>query len=145
MQDEARIFARRIGWFVLVGFLIRLAYLLWLQYSGSFMIGDAIVYHKEGNSLANGNGWINVIVYERFGIIRQTAGHPPLYSYWLALWSFLGMRSTLSHQIASAFLGSSSIAVVGYVARKIRGNTVGLIAAAIAVLHPSFWSWDGMI
>lgn len=56
-----------------------------------------------------------------------------------------GMRSTLSHQIASAFLGSSSIAVVGYVACKIRGNTVGLIAAAIAVLHPSFWSWDGMI
>ena len=145
MQDEARMFARWIGWFVLVGFLIRLAYLLWLQYSGSFMIGDAIVYHMEGNSLANGNGWINVIVYKRFGIIRQTAGHPPLYSYWLALWSFFGMRSTLSHQIASAFLGSSSIAVVGYVARKIRGNTVGLIAAAIAVLHPSFWSWDGMI
>ncbi len=145
MNNEARIFAQRIGWFVLGGFLIRLAYLLWLQYSGRFMIGDAIVYHMEGNSLANGNGWINVIVYKRFGIVRQTAGHPPLYSYWLALWSFFGMRSTLSHQIASAFLGSASIAVVGYVARKIRGDVVGLIAAAVAMLHPSFWSWDGMI
>ena len=145
MKDEARIFAQRIGWFVLCGFLIRLAYLMWLQHSGPFMIGDAIVYHMEGNSLANGHGWINVIVYKRFGIIRQTAGHPPLYSYWLALWSFLGMRSTLSHQIASAFLGSASIAVVGYVARKMRGDVVGLIAAAIAMLHPSFWSWDGMI
>ena len=145
MNNEARIFAQRIGWFVLVGFFIRFVYLMWLQHSGPFMIGDAIVYHMEANSLANGNGWINVIVYQRFGIVRQTAGHPPLYSYWLALWSFFGMRSTLSHQIASAFLGSASIAVVGYVARKIRGDVVGLIAAAIAVLHPSFWSWDAMI
>ncbi len=51
----------------------------------------------------------------------------------------------LEHQIWSAVLGSATIGVVGLVGRRIGGTTIGLIAAALAAVMPSFWLNDAWV
>lgn len=130
---------------VAVGFVIRLVYIFWLRRVGDFMIGDALIYHGEGLVIADGKGWIDPFFYATTGFERQLAMHPPAYPVWLAGWSFLGVRSVLGHQMVTIPIGLASVVCCALIGRRLGGRNLGLVAGALAAVHPSFWSWDAMV
>lgn len=138
-------FWRRVTIAVVVGLVIRVLYIAWLHRAGTFLIGDARVYHSEGHVIADGLGWIDPFFYETTGFKRQLAMHPPSYPVYLAFWSFIGVRSVLGHQLASQPIGLATIVLCAMVGRRLWNERVGVVAAVIVAVHPSFWSWDGMV
>ena len=114
-------------------------------YLGYRLWGDAFYYHEQANALADGKFFINPIRYALEGVEVPSAGHPPLYSTYLALWSFLGIDSVTAHRVVSCLLGVAAIVLVGVVGRKIGGTAVGLTAAAIIAVYPFMWINDGMV
>lgn len=138
-------FARWITVAVVVGLVVRVAYILWLHHIGNFWIGDSLIYHGEGLQLAKGDGWVNPVLVDIYGIRRELAMHPPAYSLWLALWSWLGFTSMFAHQLVTIPIGLATIALVGLIGRQVWSDRVGIAAAAIAAVHPSIWSWEGMV
>ena len=79
------------------------------------------------------------------GTQRPSAGHPPLFPSYLALWSSIGLDGVTAHRLASGVLGSATIVVVGLLARRLAGNAAGLFAAGFVALYPQMWINDGMI
>ena len=140
-----RTFRQRLTVILAVGLVVRVVYILWLHHVGNFMIGDALIYHGEGLVIADGKGWIDPFLLATTGFERQLAMHPPAYPAYLAMWSWLGIRSVLGHQLLTVPIGLASVTCVALIGRRLGGTTVGLVAAAVAAVHPSMWSWDGMV
>jgi hypothetical protein len=65
---------------------------------------------------------------------RPSSAHPPLYSIYLAAWSWLGLDGITVHRLAPP-AGAAAVLVVGIVGWRIAGQT-GLVAATIAALYP---------
>ena len=70
-------FRRWITIAILVGLVIRVLYVVWLHHVGNFWIGDSLIYHGEGVQLARGDGWINPVLVDLYGIRSELAMHPP--------------------------------------------------------------------
>lgn len=124
---------------------VRLMHLYWLRQQGTFLIGDSFVYHRESQLVADGVGWVSPLIYDAFGIKFELAMHPPGYPFWLAIWSWFGFDSVLAHQIATIPIGLATVCTCGLIGRQVWSPTAGLVAAAIAAVHPSFFSWEGMV
>lgn len=124
-------------------FALRLVYVLVLR-RGATLTGDAFQFHNGANLLADGQGFIDPFAHS-FGLLRQTAQHPPLYLLVLALVSKLGLRSVLDHQVWSCVIGTGTVALVGVAGRQIGGKRLGLIAAGLAAVYPNLWMWDGLV
>jgi MYXO-CTERM domain-containing protein len=107
--------------------------------------GDAYFYHFGANLLAEGKGFIQPLYYEKLGLHRAAAEHPPLYVIFLAIPSVLGMKSVLTHILWSCVLGSATVGVIGLLGRAVAGARVGIIAAVIAALYPNLWAPDGQL
>src|SRR5262249_49732107 len=108
--------------------------------------GDAFYYHFQANALAKGAWFVEPFGWAVLhGRETPSAAHPPLPVIYLALWSRLGLDSVNWHRVALSVLGAGTIAVVGLLGRRIGGNTVGLVAAALAAVYPQLWINDGMI
>lgn len=138
-------FWRRVVLAVVVGLVIRVVYIAWLHRVGTFLIGDARVFHNEGHVIADGRGWIDPFFFETTGFTRQLSMHPPSYPVYLAFWSLIGLRSVLSHQLVSQPIGLTTIVLCAIAGRRLWNERVGVVAACIVAVHPSFWSWDGMV
>jgi 4-amino-4-deoxy-L-arabinose transferase-like glycosyltransferase len=138
--------------FSLLGLVVRIMNVLWWRatttkagYHGYKLGGDAYFYHWQANALAKGAWFIDPGPWVIDGIERPSAGHPPMYSIYLALWSALGLDGVTAHRLASSMLGVASIVVVGLLARRIAGDGAGLVAAAIMAVYPEIWINDGML
>ncbi|MFI5054469.1 MAG: ArnT family glycosyltransferase, partial [Acidimicrobiia bacterium] len=107
--------------------------------------GDDFFYHWQANALADGLGYLNPFSWKALGRIDPSAGHPPLYSSYLAVVSWLGGTSPLVHRLASCVLGAAAVVVIGLVGRRIAGERAGLIAAALGATYPMLWINDGML
>lgn len=141
----SRSFIRWLVIIAIVGVVVRLFNIWYLHHVGDFLIGDAQVYHGEGLVIADGHGWVDPLFFQSTGFTRQLAMHPPGYPAYLAFWSFLGVRSVLGHQLVSVLIGIASVVLIGVAGRRYFTERVGLVAAFLAAIHPSFWSWDGMV
>ena len=137
--DSARRFRWALAGIVLVGFALRLTWILVTRQHQTFA-GDAGFYHLGANLLVDGKGFVSP-----YHPSQQAADHPPLYMLWLAIPSLVGLRSVLAHMVWSAVLGCGSIALVGATGRQIAGARTGLIAAGIAALYPNMWVPDGSL
>ncbi len=126
-----------------LGLAVRLAHVIGQRHDE--VGGDAYYFHNQANLLADGHGYINPLVHAYSGIERAAADHPPLYSTYLAVWSFLGVRSPFGHMIASALLGTATVVLVAAAGRRLGGNRVGVLAGVAAAVHPNLWLWDGML
>lgn len=126
-----------------VALAVRVAYVLLVRRHPP-LVGDAYQFHYGANLLADGKGFIDALGY-KVHLVRQSAQHPPVYTVFLALPSFLGLRSFLDHQLWSCLLGTATVVVVGLAGRRIAGDRAGLIAAAIAAVYPNLWLWDGLV
>jgi 4-amino-4-deoxy-L-arabinose transferase-like glycosyltransferase len=136
----------------LVAFLVRVLNVLWWRpttntpsFHGYRLWGDAFYYHWQANALAEGAWYIDPLRWFLDGSERASAGHPPLYPTYLALWSALGLDGVTAHRLASCVLGTATVLLIGLLGRRIAGNTAGIIAAAIAAVYPQLWISDGML
>jgi 4-amino-4-deoxy-L-arabinose transferase-like glycosyltransferase len=128
---------RRFWWWLIalsiVGLCLRVGYLLTHEHLG--LLGDGLAYHASGRGAAQGV-WFRSLAGE------PDTQHPPLWTLILSLISVAGLDSLLRHQITAALIGTSSIAMVGVAGRRIAGERVGVIAAAIATLYPGWWQYE---
>jgi 4-amino-4-deoxy-L-arabinose transferase-like glycosyltransferase len=145
-------FVAWLAGFGLLGLLVRVLNVLWWRptteragFHGYKLGGDAFYYHWQANALAKGVWFIDPGPWVIDHLELPSAGHPPMYSSYLALWSLLGLDSVTAHRLASSMLGVASIVVIGLLVRRIAGDTAGIVAAAIAALYPELWINDGML
>ncbi len=158
---------RLVGLIALLGLAVRVWYILTFRQdpfvnqlpSGQLfettVWGDGLVFHKQANMLADGEGLISPLPFELQGIRQQSADHPPVYTLFLAAFSFLGVRSELGHMLVSAPLGALTAVVfallgrrvgqIGGTANRATGNRVGLIAAGFGALDPNIWPYPGFV
>jgi 4-amino-4-deoxy-L-arabinose transferase-like glycosyltransferase len=138
--------------FGLLGLLVRVLNVLWWRpttvrggYHGYKLGGDAFFYHWQANALAKGAWFVDPGPWAIDGIERPSAGHPPLYSLYLSVWSALGLDGVTAHRLASSMLGVATIVVVGLLVRRLAGDGAGIVAAAITAVYPQIWINDGML
>ena len=128
----------------LVGLGVRLFYVFVGNASYVFG-GDAVYYHYEAWTLADGKGFIDPFRWLFLHQVSQSAVHPPLYSMYLSLVSRLGFWSVTDHRVASTVLGAAVVVIVGLTGRRVGGVRVGLVAATFAAVYANLWINDGML
>jgi hypothetical protein len=134
----------------LAGLGIRLGMVVLVEEPSSpgFLVNyDPIFYHRQANLLADGRGFIApyLLDEEGRGPERPSAGHPPMLSIVLAGGSVLGFDGFREHRAISAVLGALAVPLIGLLAAELAGRAVGLVAAALAAVHPNLWGNDGLI
>jgi 4-amino-4-deoxy-L-arabinose transferase-like glycosyltransferase len=76
--------------------------------------------------------------------ISMTLGHPPLHS-WLGIpFIKLGFNPLTAMRLVSATAGAVTVVVIGLLGRRLGSASVGLVAAALAVVLPFFLVHDGI-
>jgi hypothetical protein len=122
--------------------------------------GDELFYNAEANFVAAGHGF-NEPYGARFHPNvkhRPAADHPPLTVLMLTPVAWLADHPPVSWVIheplhdhvredryTMVVLGTILVGLVGLVGRRVGGETVGLIAAAIAAISPNLWVNDGLV
>jgi 4-amino-4-deoxy-L-arabinose transferase-like glycosyltransferase len=150
---SARHFTVALSSVAALGLVVRMMNVFWWRpttdrvgYLGYRLWGDAFYYHHQANALADGKFFIDPIQYVfDHGVEVPSAGHPPLYSTYLALWSLVGIDSVTAHRVVSSLLGVAAVVLVGLVGKRIAGAAVGLTAAVIVAIYPFMWINDGMV
>ncbi len=147
-QHEAKKTGRSFGLGLacigLVALVVRVSWVMFARRNFALR-GDDFFYHWQANALAEGKGFINPFTWKALGTLEPSAAHPPLYSLYLAVYSWLGFDTPLAHRLASCLLGVAAVVVVGLVARRVAGPRAGLVAAGIAAIYPQLWINDGML
>lgn len=149
MGDAARAkgssgFARHLAGIALFAWVIRVAYVLVTKRTvngcGRQLCGDEIYYALEATFAAAGRAFRDFSQPE-----LPAAAHPPLTTLILALPAWFADGNVLVLRLAMCVFGAGSVVLIGLLARRVAGDRAGLIAAAIAALHPGLWVNDGMV
>lgn len=147
---DARVAGRPVRfWWWLVGITtaalaVRLTYLMGWRTPWT-PIGDPYYYHHGANLLADGEGYVHPYQFLLFGRRLPGADHPPGFMTTLAGFSWLGLRSFFQHQVLACVMGTSGVLAMGLAGRRIAGERVGLIVAALAALSPNLFYFDAMV
>lgn len=134
----------RLGAIALAGLGVRLVYVLLLS-RGLHDSGDSEFFHRIGALIGDGRGFIEPIGLGLTGDVRPTALHPPLYPLLLGGASALGVDSYLGQRVIGCLIGAASVVAVGLLGRRVGGDRVGLIAAALAAVYPVLIGADGAV
>lgn len=123
---------------VVLALVVRLAYIL--ATPGFVPLHDAHHYDLDARYIANTHHYPPV--YGPHGA-KVNAYRPPAYSYTLAivykangLVSFLGLSRWDAARILGALLGAVAVALLGFIAYRIWGRRVALIAGALGAVFP---------
>ena len=119
----------------LAGFGLRLVYVI--SQRDVLVTGDGFHYFLSANLAADGQ-WFEFPLPPA----GPDAHHPPLWTVMLSLVSVFGGTTQLAYQVFAVVIGSSTIVLVGLAGRKIAGERVGLIAAALAATYPGLWQYE---
>jgi peptidoglycan/LPS O-acetylase OafA/YrhL/4-amino-4-deoxy-L-arabinose transferase-like glycosyltransferase len=145
-DNRERIWRVALAGITAVGLAIRVVFVVATRHL--LLWGDASYYHYTANLLVSGHGLIVPYQWLFFGKKVAAADHPPLYTLYLAAFSFVGIKSWLSHRLVSTLLGGASVWVIGLLGREVggpaHGRRVGLIAAGIAAVYPYLFMNDGV-
>ena len=147
-------------WVLLItfgGLIARVAYILLFRHdvlhgtlpSGEKLVtkvwGDGYVYHAQANLLVDGKGIIAPLPYSIDHVVQQAADHPPLYIFYLAIFSALGLRGDLTHMLVSAPMGAATVVAFALLARKVWSPRAGIVAALIGAFNPSIIHFPGFV
>ncbi len=168
-------FARLLLVVVLVGFGVRVAYVALAKSGPCVLsvqghpvgsspsectTGDQIFYNAEANRVAAGGGFVEPLwsITHPGEKAPPAADHPPLTVMVLAPVSWIADHPPVSwfvherlhdhvreHRYTMVVLGTVLVLLVGLLGRRIGGDTVGLVAAAVAALSPNIWVNDGLV
>jgi dolichyl-phosphate-mannose-protein mannosyltransferase len=105
--------------------------------------GDGLEFHILANQLGAGDGYIQPLIVSPSHV--PTADKPPLYPLLLAVPSLLGWKTLVAHRVVSCLMGAALVVAVGLLGRRVGGERVGLLAAAIAALYPLLVVLDGSV
>lgn len=131
-------FAKFLGLIALGALAIR----WWYAYEiRDFLVqGDAMTFHLVGQGLADGQGFV-----EHVPPGGPTAEHPPaLFVLW-ALVDKLGANGYLAHRMVLGAIGVGTVVLLGLLGRRIGGDRLGLVAAALAAVYPMLWTAEGSL
>jgi 4-amino-4-deoxy-L-arabinose transferase-like glycosyltransferase len=135
-------FARRLALITVVALVVRIAWVF--AVAGHYRLGnDASWYRFSALDLAMGRGYVSGLV-----LIRPqpaTAQFPPGFETYLAAAAWIFGHSRLVAQLAQCAAGTATVAVTGLVARRVAGDGVALLAAALAAVWPNLVVADGTL
>jgi 4-amino-4-deoxy-L-arabinose transferase-like glycosyltransferase len=118
---------------------------------------DQLYYHTVAQRLAEGDGFVEPFDPRRLPApgTDPDAEHPPLTVVVLAGVSLVADVPPLSwvgdashvnqHRLVLSLLGTLVVVLVGLLGRRVGGERVGWIAAAVAAVYPFLWVNDGII
>lgn len=127
-----------------VAFVLRLVYAIWLA-PATEGISDGFYFASVGKLIADGEGFANPYDFLFRDRRLPTAEHPPLYTLVLALEYKLGLDGDTVHRATGAIFGTATVVLVGLLGRRIGGERVGLVAAALAAAYPLLITTDGAV
>src|SRR5215211_3286995 len=117
--------------------------------------GDFYFYHWSANLLAEGMGYIEPFSLVYQGVSQPTAFHPPAWPFLLSVVSWfsgtgapvgqMGGNDYVAHRLTGAVCGTVVVLLLAYVGRRVGGDRVGIVAAAIAAFYPIFIADDGSL
>ena len=117
-----------LGFIFLLAFIIRLLFVL---QSTDVPTADAYVYDRLGLSISQGDGYVNA-----HG--RPFSFYPPFYPFFLSLIYALFGHSYLAVRIIQSILGALTCVLVYSIGDRLKGRTVGILAASVATLYLVF-------
>lgn len=144
MSSRLRTFRGRIALIAAAGLAVRLAYVFGPAHDVKGF-GDFYLYHWGANLIADGHWFVEPFLYMNHGRLVPSAVHPPLWELMLAGVSWLGGTSFLAHRAFGCLLGAITIFLVGLLGRRIGGDRVGVVAAALAAVYPVLIAADGSL
>ena len=138
-------FARRLGAIAAAALALRVLCLVLVGRDDNppVPIGDAWFFHTVANLVADGRGYIEPYTWQTQQLEMPTAGHPPLWTGLLSLFSLAGLDSADAHRMAGVLVGTVVVVLAGLLGRRVGGPRAGLLAAGIAAVYPVWVSADG--
>lgn len=104
------------------------------------LLGDAIYYSAQADTIAEGR-WFD----DPYRPGQPAADHPPVTALALAPVSLVSGNSLMAQRLGVALYGTVAVGVIGLLGRFLAQRRGGVIAAAIAAVHPGFWINDALI
>ncbi|MEA2457813.1 MAG: hypothetical protein QOC95_785 [Thermoleophilaceae bacterium] len=137
-------FLTRLAGIAAVGLVLRLVYVLVLT-RGLVDTGDSDFFHRIALLIGDGRGFTEPIGLALTGSVRPTALHPPLYPLLIGAFSAAGVDSYLAQRVIGCLVGALAIVAVGLLGRRVGGERVGVVAAALAAAYPVLIGADGAV
>src|SRR4051812_34945151 len=144
MVSRLRSFRGRIALIAAAGLALRLVYTLGPARDVKGF-GDFYFYHWGANLIADGHWFVEPLLYTNGGQVVPSAVHPPLWELLLSAVSWLGGTSFLAHRLGGCLVGAVTIFLIGLLGRRIGGDRVGVVAAAVAAVYPVLIAADGSL
>ena len=132
-----RDFRRNLAAVVACGAIVRIIRLA-TKWNHPLLLNDSLYYAAQAQQLAHGV-WFREVFVDQPG-----AEHGPLTSSLMALVSW-GSDPFNRQRMVTVACGIATVAVIGLVGRRVAGNRVGLLAAALAAVYPNLWLSDGLV
>lgn len=139
-----RPFATRVAAIAGVGLAIRLVYALVVM-GGRTPTGDGREFHLLAIVLARTGRYLQPFQELYLHRTIPTTEKPPLYPALLALPSSVGLDSYAAHRVVSCLFGASAIILIAVLGRRVGGDRIGLLAAALAAVYPALWMLDSSL
>lgn len=141
VDHDRALFRGLLPFIALVALAVRATYAIGWRFDEGLTY-DAPVYRSRAQFLLTGRGFLDPDKWVFSSIASPGAVHPPMNALFLALGHELGFDTDDGYRLWGCLLGTATVVLVGLVGRAVAGPRVGLIAAAIAAVHPAFWSFD---
>jgi 4-amino-4-deoxy-L-arabinose transferase-like glycosyltransferase len=139
-----RSFGRTLAFVATGALAVRVGYVLFASPATPF-ISDANNFHLLAHNLVAGDGYIRPFDLHFDGVVRATAEYPPGFPGLLALFDLIGVDGMRGQRFMLCVVGAGTVALVGFLGRAVHSERAGLIAAAIAAVHPLFFGSDGAL
>jgi 4-amino-4-deoxy-L-arabinose transferase-like glycosyltransferase len=134
-----------VGALLAAGLALRVWFLLSVT-GDSSLVGDGAEYVGLGEAIADGHGYVNPFLLAAGQDGVATAHKPPLYPLLLAAVSALaGSGHVVAYQVASALVGTATVAVCALLAHRIAGPRAAVLAAAAGAVYPVFLVADASL
>ncbi len=117
----------------IIGLIVRILFVTLAHFQR--VANDAVFFRSTASNLIAGRGYAYPFPTDPTKAVA-TAAHPPFFSLLLAMLDLGGIQSVAAQRVALAVVTSSAVVVMGLVGRRALDPMVGVVAAAIAALHP---------
>lgn len=131
-------FRTKLAVIVAVGAAVRIVRFAVSKWNQRLMLNDSLYYAAQAQQLAHGV-WFREVFADLPG-----AEHGPLTSTLMAFVSW-GSSPFNRQRMVTLACGIVTVAVIGLIGRRVGGDRIGLIAAAIAAVYPNLIINDGLI
>jgi 4-amino-4-deoxy-L-arabinose transferase-like glycosyltransferase len=144
-------FWRRLVGIAALGALAELLYVAFVA-RHTVGAGDFVFYNQTADLIADGKGYVNPFDLAFHSSTHATALHPPAWPLLLSIVSAvsneaagIARTSYTDHRLAGVVLAPVLILLMGLLGRRVGGDRLGLIAAAVTAVYPGVVAMDGSI